>query len=91
MKYEIFNEHIYINPKTGAFCTICKYKQHLILSSMYFANRIYKTNQSSYEEIYKFCVKINNRRKIDQNLLQFLELNPSLGFVEGKKRYDEIQ
>lgn len=69
--------------------TMCKYKSHLILLAMYFANEVYKNNFLSFKELYSFCIEIDDRRRLDKKLELFLKNNPIYSFIEGKKIYDE--
>lgn len=76
------------NLSKGINKTMCKYKSHLILLSMYFVLEVGKHNYLSFKEIYDFCVEIDNRRKLDKNLLKFLENHKEYNFIAGKKVYD---
>lgn len=69
--------------------TMCKYKSHLILLSMYFVNEVHEHNSLSFKEIYDFCIEVENRKKIDINLERFLKNNPQYSFIEGKRIYDK--
>ena len=69
--------------------TMCKYKSHLILLSMYFVLEVGEHNYLSFKEIYDFCVEIDNRRKIDINLDVYLKEHPEYNFIVGKRIYDE--
>ena len=70
---------------------MCEYKKHLILLSMYFLNELANKNKGEYKKIYDFCTEIENRKKIDLELNEYLNNHPNLSFVEGKKIYDQIK
>lgn len=69
---------------------MCKYKSHLVLLAIYFVNEVAENNSLSFEEIYNFCIDVDNRRRLDNHLQEFLAKHPEYSFVEGKKIYDKI-
>ncbi len=69
--------------------TMCKYKSHLILLSMYFVLEVSKYNVYSFNKLREFCIEVDNRRRLDKKLEIFLEENKGYNFIEGKKIYDK--
>ena len=69
--------------------TICEYKKHLILLAMCFVMEVGERNYLSFEDLHKFCIEIDNRRKLDKNLNLFLKEHQEYNFIEGKEIYDK--
>ncbi|MBE6143884.1 MAG: radical SAM protein [Erysipelotrichaceae bacterium] len=74
----------------GVNAIMCKYKKHLILLAMYFTYKLLINNKKSFDELVEFLKEVEARKKIDKNLIKFLNENPHYSFVEGKKKYDII-
>ncbi len=70
---------------------MCRYKSHLILLSIYFALTLFERNQKAFFELRDFCLEVNARKKLDAKLMTFLDENPQLSFIEGKKIFDSLQ
>ena len=68
---------------------MCEYKKHLILLAIYFVMEVGEHNLLSFDELHKFCIEIDNRRKLDKDLDKFLKEHKEYNFIEGKKKYDE--
>lgn len=69
--------------------TMCKYKIHLILLSMFFVVEVAEHNYLSFKEIYDFCIEIDNRKRLNNDLVFFLNEHPEYNFIEGKRAFDK--
>ena len=68
--------------------TMCKYKSHLILLSIYFAKKVMDSNPQAFSDVREFCIEVDNRRRLDKSLALFLEKHPEYDFITGKRVYD---
>jgi uncharacterized protein len=69
---------------------MCKFNQELIRLAMYFVCEISESSPEALERLYSFCDAKMARFRKDKDLERFLSENPSLSFVDGKRRYDSL-
>lgn len=69
---------------------MCLFKTNLIKEAMYLKLEIEMNHKKQYNEIINFCLEKQKRYSKNNDLYDFLKLNPHLNFIEGKRKYDQL-
>ena len=75
----------------GVNKAMCRYKSHLILLAMSFSLGLCESDEAAFLRIRAFCEEVERRKRVDPELMDFLDANPSLSFVEGKRAFNSME
>ena len=81
---------IVLLQKGKADDTLCDFRKHLILLSLFISEKIRLNYPDIFNELRKFSYEKLNRNLINPELESYLKSNPTKPFTQAKREFDKL-